>query len=65
MYYSFSYGWIPFTITGFDMQDADLACKKLRYSYASRYAKVGSLGYVSHYLMSRLILILNTMRKNA
>ena len=55
MYYSSSYGWIPFTITGFDMHDADLACKKLGYSYASRYAKVGTLRYVSRYLMSSLI----------
>ena len=44
MYYD--YTWTPFTIAGFDMHDADLACKKLGYSYASRYANVGTLGYV-------------------
>ena len=55
MYYSYSYGWTPFTIAGFDMHDADLACKQLGYSYASRYAKVATLGYVSSYLMSRLL----------
>ena len=42
MYYSSQ--WNPFTITGFDMHDADLACRKLGYSYALTYAKVGSLG---------------------
>jgi len=33
--------WTPFTIVGFDMHEADLACKALGYSYASRYARVG------------------------
>ena len=57
MYYSYSYTytWTPFTIAGFDMHAADLACKKLGYSYASRYAKVGTLRYVSRYLMNMLI----------
>ena len=36
--------WTPFTINGFDMYDADLACKKLGYKYASRYAIVGTFG---------------------
>ena len=36
--------WTPFTIDGFDMHDADLACKKLGYKYASRYAIVGTFG---------------------
>ena len=42
----YSYTWTPFSITGFDMHEANLACKNLGYSYASRYAKVGTLGYV-------------------
>ncbi len=42
----YSYEWIPFTITGFDMHAADLACKSLGYTYASRYARVGTLGLV-------------------
>ncbi len=36
--------WIPFTINGFDMHAADLACKSLGYSYASRYGRVGFFG---------------------
>jgi len=52
-YNSFSYGrldmyyssqWYPFNIVGFDMHDADLACRKLGYSYALGYAKVGTFG---------------------
>ena len=44
MYYSSQ--WTPFTIVGFDMHDADLACKSLGYSYAQRYANVAYLEYV-------------------
>ncbi len=40
----YSYQWIPFTIDGFDMHDADLACRWLGYGFASRYALVGTLG---------------------
>ena len=36
--------WTPFCITDFDMHDADLACKKLGYIYANRYATVERLG---------------------
>ncbi len=39
----YSYEWIPFAITGFNMHAADLACKSLGYTYASRYARVGTL----------------------
>ena len=42
----YNYQWTPFTIVGFDMHDADLACKLLGYSYAQRYANVGYFGYV-------------------
>ncbi len=38
--------WIPFTMDGFNMQAADLACKSLGYKYASRCARVGTLGLV-------------------
>ena len=44
MYYGSQ--WNPFVITDFDMHDADLACRKLGYSYALAYAKVGTLGQV-------------------
>ena len=44
MYYNSQ--WTPFTIVGFDMHDADLACKLMGYSYAQRYARVGYLGYL-------------------
>ena len=44
IYYS-SQGTL-FTIVGFDMHDADLACKSLGYSYAQRYANVAYLEYV-------------------
>ncbi len=42
----YSNQWIPFSITGFDMFAADLACKSLGYGFASRYARVGYLGYI-------------------
>ncbi len=41
---SYSNQWIPFTIDGFDMHEADLACRWLGYGFASRYALVGTLG---------------------
>ena len=63
MYYSST--WTPFTIDGFDMHQADLACKKLGYSYASRYENVDSLGYVSRYLISSLYKYFKYRRKNA
>ncbi len=40
----YSNQWIPFTIDGFDMHEADLACRWLGYGFASRYALVGTLG---------------------
>jgi len=40
--------WTPFTIIGFNMHAADLACKELGYSCAARYANVGYLGCVSN-----------------
>jgi len=44
MYYSSQ--WYPFNIVGFDMHEADIACRKLGYSYALSYAKVGTYGCV-------------------
>ncbi len=38
------YLWLPFRINSLSMHGADLACKKLGYSHASRYATVGTLG---------------------
>ncbi len=42
--YRIGYLWMPFRINSLSMYGADLACKKLGYSHASRYATVGTLG---------------------
>ncbi len=45
-YYRNGYAWRPFCSTYFNSYDANLACRKLGFSRASRYGRVGSLGWV-------------------